>query len=60
MGKPDASDEQQVVEHVAEEAFSSEKREDIWAIIIAMGILLLSVAFPTQIYRFFSQMLYLF
>ena len=40
--------------------FSSEKREDIWALIIAMVILLLSVAFPAQIHHFFSSMLYLF
>ena len=44
----------------AEEAFSSEKREDIWALIIAMAILLLSVAFPEQIRHFFSTTLYLF
>ncbi len=60
MSKPDSSDNQQVVEHLAEEALSSEKREDIWAILIAAGILLLSVAFPTQIYHFFSRILYLF
>lgn len=60
MAKPDASDNQQVVEHVAEEAMSSEKREDIWALLIAMGILVLSVAFPAQIHQFFSQVLYLF
>ena len=48
------------VEDVSEGAFSSEKREDIWALIIAVGILLLSVAFPAQIHHFFSSMLYLF
>lgn len=48
------------VEHVAEEVFSSEKREDIWAIIIATGIFLLSVAFPGQVHHFFSKVLYLF
>ena len=62
MVKPDASDEQQdsEVEHVAGEVFSSEKREDIWAIIIAMSIFLLSVAFPDQTYHFFNKVLYLF
>ena len=62
MAQPDAPQEQQApdVQDVSEKAFSSEKREDIWALIIAMGILLLSVAFPTQIHQFFSSMLYLF
>ena len=62
MAKPEASDKQQESEqeNVAGEVFSSEKREDIWAIIIAMGIFLLSVAFPGQIYRFFNNVLYLF
>ncbi len=61
MANPDTSDKQQhLVEDVAEEMFSSEKREDTWALIIAFGILLLSVAFPTQIYHFFRNVLYLF
>jgi hypothetical protein len=62
MVKPDAPDKQQKteVEHVADEVFSSEKREDIWAIIIAAAIFLLSVAFPDQLHYFFSNMLYLF
>ena len=61
MAEPDSSDKQQaVVEHVSEEMFSSEKREDIWAIIIAGGILLLSLAFPAQLHHFFSTTLVLF
>ena len=48
------------VEQVAEHVFSSEKREDFWAIIIAIGIFLLSVAFPDQIHHFFNKVLYLF
>ena len=48
------------VKDVSAEAFSSEKREDVWALMIAMVILLLSVAFPAQIHHFFSSMLYLF
>ena len=62
MAQPDAPQEQQASDarDVSEKAFSSEKREDIWALIIAMGILLLSVAFPAQIHHFFSSMLYLF
>ena len=62
MAKPDASDTQQEseLEHVVGEVFSSEKREDIWAIIIVIVIFLLSVAFPGQIYHFFNNVLYLF
>ena len=62
MAERDASHKQQSLDlqEVAEEAFSSEKREDIWALLIAMAILLLSVAFPEQIRQFFSSTLYLF
>jgi hypothetical protein len=60
--KPDVSGKQQgsELEHLAEEVFSSEKREDIWAIIIAAGVLLLSFVFPDQIYHFFKTTLYPF
>lgn len=62
MTKPDISDKQHKseVEHVAEVVFSSEKREDIWAIVIVTGIFLLSVAFPAQVYHFFNKVLFLF
>jgi len=62
MAKPDDVGKQQEaeVEHVAEEVFSSEKREDIWAIIIVLVIFLLSIAFPAQLHHFFSKALYLF
>jgi hypothetical protein len=62
MAKPDDVDKQQEteVEHVAEEVFSSEKREDIWAILIVLAIFLLSIAFPAQLHHFFSKSLYLF
>ena len=62
MVNPDASDKKQEseVEHVAEEVFSSEKREDIWAIIIAVMVFMFSVAFPAQVYHFFTQLLFLF
>ncbi len=60
--KPDASGKKHKSEseYLAEEVFSSEKREDIWAIIIAMGTLIFSVAFPDQVYYFFKQVLYPF
>ena len=62
MAKPDAPDKQQVpeVEHVSEDVFSSEKREDIWAIIIVVAVFLFCVAFPSQVYYFFTQTLFLF
>lgn len=62
MAERDASQNQRSVDlqEAAEEAFSSEKREDIWALLIAVAILLLSVAFPEQIRHFFSSTLYLF
>ena len=62
MTKPDDSNKAQKFEpaHIAEEVFSSEQREDIWAILIATGILIFSVAFPDQIYQFFRSGLYLF
>ncbi len=62
MAKPDASDKQQEseLEHIAGEVFSSEKREDIWAIVIVVVVFLFSVAFPTQVYHFFTQVLFLF
>ena len=62
MAEHDASQKQQSLDlqEAAEEAFSSEKREDVWALLIAMAILLLSVAFPEQIRHFFSSTLYLF
>ena len=62
MSRPDAPDQQQQseVEHVAEEVFSSEKREDIWAIVIVVAVFLFCVAFPAQVHHFFTQTLFLF
>jgi hypothetical protein len=39
---------------------SPEKREDIWALIIAGVVLLICMAAPDQIYHFFKKILYLF
>jgi hypothetical protein len=62
MAKSDASGENQKsdVDYVAEEVFTSEKREDIWAIVIVAIIFVFSIAFPTQVYHFFNKVLYLF
>ena len=62
MAKSEAPDKEQKseLEHMAEDVFSSEKREDIWALIIAVGILIFSFTFPEQIHYFFTQALYLF
>ncbi len=62
MAEPNAPDEhkESLAEHVAHDVFSSEKREDIWALIIAAIIFLVSLAFPAQIHAFFSSVLVLF
>lgn len=38
---------------------SSAKREDIWALIIATVVLLISMAAPDAIYNFFKNILYI-
>ena len=44
MAEPGATNKEKEadLEHMAEEVFSSEKREDIWAIIIAVVLMLLA------------------
>ena len=37
---------------------SSAKREDIWALIIALAVLLLSLAAPGVVHSFFKKVLY--
>ncbi|WP_456431582.1 hypothetical protein [Thermosulfuriphilus sp.] len=59
MGKIDPPQGKDL-DSVAEEVFSSEKREDIWAIIIALIVLFLSMAFPHQIYDLFKKGLFIF
>ena len=39
---------------------SSEKREDIWALIIASVVMLISIVAPESVYRFFKEVLFLF
>ena len=39
---------------------SSAKREDIWALIIASVVMLISFAAPEGVYRFFKEVLFLF
>ena len=56
---PDSS-QQSTAAHVAQDVFSSEKREDIWALLIAAGIFLLSVIAPEPVHAFFSNVLVLF
>jgi hypothetical protein len=58
--EPPGNERKPDLKHAAEEVFSSEKREDIWAIIIAVSVLVLSVVFPNQVYYFFNKVLYLF
>lgn len=62
MARPETPDKDHGTElqHMAEDVFSSEKREDIWAIIIAVAVLILCLAFPEQFHDFFAKSLYLF
>lgn len=39
---------------------SSEKREDIWALIISGIVLLISFIYPEGVYQLFKKALYLF
>ncbi len=39
---------------------SSEKREDIWALIIAAVVMLICVMAPAGVHHFFKDLLYLF
>ena len=48
------------LDKLAHDVFSSEKREDIWAIVIAMVMLILCILFPKGMYQLFSTGLYLF
>ena len=62
MARPETHETEHETElrHMAEDVFSSEKREDIWAIIIAVAILICCLAFPQQFHDFFAKALYLF
>jgi len=62
MARPENPEQQHETElrHMAEDVFSSEKREDIWAILIAVIVLICSLIFPQQFHDFFTKTLYLF
>ena len=47
-------------EKPASQGLSSEKREDIWALLIAALVLGAAMAFPEAIHEFFKSVLYLF
>jgi len=51
---------QDEVQKRAEDVFSSEKREDIWAILLAVMIFILSYIAPNAIHHFFKKTLFLF
>ena len=44
----------------SQDVFSSEKREDIWAILLALFIFILSYIAPDAIHHFFKKTLFLF
>ena len=62
MADPNGPDSGQpsTAESVAQSVFSSEKREDIWALLIAAGIFLISVIAPEPVHAFFNSVLMLF
>ncbi len=43
----------------AASGLSPEKREDIWALLIAAGVLLVSIAAPDTVHNVFKNLLYL-
>ncbi len=47
-------------QQASEKVLSSEKREDLWAIIIAGIILILCCISPDAIYTFFKKSLFIF
>ena len=51
---------EKVLKDTSKRVLSSEKREDLWAIIIAGVILLLCSISPDAIHTFFKKTLYLF
>jgi hypothetical protein len=54
------SDQENELRKRSENVFSSEKREDLWAILLTLVILGLSFAMPESINHFFTKTLYLF
>lgn len=62
MAEPNGPDspQQSTAANVAQNVFSSEKREDIWALLIAAGIFVVSVIAPEPVHAFFSSVLVLF
>ena len=42
------------------DGLSSEKREDIWSILLAVAVLLSSMAAPEAVREFFTDLLYVF
>ncbi len=49
-----------VVREVSEKVLSSEKREDLWAIILAVIIMLCSIAAPDLVHNLFKKGLFFF
>ena len=51
---------EKVLQDTSKRVLSSEKREDLWAIIISGAILLLCSINPDAIYTFFKKTLFIF
>ena len=53
------TEKQDGIKKLSEDVFSSEKREDIWAILLAILIFILSYIAPNAIHHFFKNTLFL-
>ena len=59
--KEETSMEKETLKHEkAAQGLSSAKREDIWALIIAFVVTVISIAAPDAVHTFFKKMLFFF
>ncbi len=60
MENSNGNNTENTLKQTSEKVLSSEKREDLWAIIIAGIILILCCISPDAIYTFFKKSLFIF
>jgi hypothetical protein len=58
--KQEKHDNGEVLRTTSDKVLSSEKREDIWAIILAVAVMLCSMAAPDLVHDLFKKGLFLF
>lgn len=44
----------------AEESLSAERREDIWALLLAALVMLIAILAPEAVHAFFKEIIYVF